>query len=129
MTDWLYVSPSSHLQLIGGRRAGKTYINSLYGKAREMLPEQVNGYDVNMAMIWQMKFLSGQWHGTSLKEPGFIVFTNRQNGIEHYLGEYYYPRTDKITALSANGEFADVFPHQFEANTLSAWVERKLRGF
>jgi hypothetical protein len=125
MTDWLYVQPGSHLELIGGSRAGKAYINSLYGKARTM-EMQVNGYDVNMAMIWQMKYLNGRWYGTSLKDAGFMVFISRQNGIEYFLSEYMYPRTDKITALDKDGRFYDAYPRQFESNTLSNWVEAQL---
>ena len=88
--------------------------------------QQVRGYDINGADVWDMRFLDGTWYGTSLRMSSFVTFTHRKAGIEFFLGEYQYPHTDKITALDASGKFADVFPSRFEANTLSAWVESQL---
>jgi hypothetical protein len=121
-------APGQHVQhftMLGGSRSGKTYLNSLYGKQREM-QQQVRGFDINGADIWDMRFLDGRWYGTSLRMGSFTIFPNRQAGIEFFLGEYQYPNTDKITALDATGKFADVFPARFESATLSAWVESQL---
>jgi hypothetical protein len=103
------------------------YLNSLYGKASQM-HDTVTGYDESMNTLWTGMFMERQWWSTNVHSGAFIVHQSRQSMIQFNLDTC--KATYEIHAVFDNGRHAapPIFISQYEANTLSTWVEKRITG-
>ena len=107
----------------------KAYVNSLYGKAREMSLAKVIGLGINGETLWDVQLFKDDdhykiWLGTDLNSPTVMVHLSREEAIQLYLERNTH--TDTVQSVNEHGKFLSVRPSDFRSSTLAGWIEGRI---